>query len=842
MIRLSMRNLRAHATRLVSTVSAVALGVAFLAGVLVLTGTFQRSFDDMFAAGGAKTDAVVRSTDGVDLGFGDSVRARLDASVIDAVAATPGVASVAPQREGLAQIEAADGNLIGGGGPPQVGGQWVTDKALNPWRISNGRPPSAPDEVVIDAASAREGKLAVGDATRVFTPSPVDVTVVGIATYGSAESIGPLTSALFSESGAIAHLGVSADEVTSLTVRADAGVGQGQLVAALKQTLPTGAEAITGAKAVKELQQIGDDFLGVIRPVLLAFVGLALAVGAFSIYNTFAIVVAQRIRDAALLRALGASRRQLLGSTLIEAALVGAVGASIGLALGVGLATLATRALPGLLASPGFGLAVSPTALIVPLAVGIGVTTLAALIPARRAAGVAPIEALRSSATDDVRVVGPRLIVGVVTLVLGSALGIAAVTTLGAGWAGGAAGLLLVGSLVLAPSLAGPLVGALGAPLARIRGVTGSLARRNAVRNPSRTGNTAAALIIGVAVVALFAVIGASFKASLNDIIDRSFSGDVVVESSAVEAGVGIAGSLRRNIDAVDGLATSAGLGDLAAEVDGNLGFLNFADARQLNEVLDLTVTSGDLAGMGEGDLAISSGYATKEGLAVGDTVPARFPAGHSTNLTVSAVYEDSALAGSSFVDMSTAQAQDSTTAPSILLLKAQPGVNPARLDARVQKAAADWPGVSVQTRDEFAASRGRQIDQVLALVYGLLALSVIIALFGIANALALSVLERRRELGLLRALGQDRRQTRAMIRWEAVLVASVGTLVGLVVGVVSAWMLLASASGVFSRVAVPVFTLGAVVAIGAVSGVLASARPARRAARADVLSALAAP
>jgi len=841
MLRLSLRTLRAHARRFTSTVIAVVIGVAFLSGVLVMVDTFQKNFDDMFTTGTAGTDAAVRASSGVELGFGDSARGEIDASLAATIEGVDGVAAVAPVRTGLAQIESSEGEVIGGGGPPQQGSQWIEVDALNPWRLKDGRAPDAPEEVVIDAASARQGDLAVGDTTRIFTPEPVEVTVVGVARYGTAESSGPLTQALFSEEGAIAHLGGTDGTVDSFLVAGEPDVGQADLVRDLRAELPDGAQAITGEALTEESQQIGRDFVSILRPALLAFALIALIVGAFSIYNTFAIVVAQRTRDAALLRALGASRRQVIGSTLIEASLVGLVGGLLGLAAGIGLAAGLGALLAGLSGTAQGALVVTAATVALAVGVGIGVTVVAALLPARRASRVAPVAALREAAIDGGRVTWVRTAAGLAFLGLGIGLGLwAVVGDGGATRAGAGAALLLLATIVLAPTVSSPVVRLLGAPLARLRGVTGVMARRNAVRNPRRTGSTATALIIGVAVVALFSVVGASLRASVDALVDEQVAGDVIVQGSDPDGFTGLAPGLQEAISELPEVSTAVGLGSMPANVDGDDQLLNFSDAADLNRVIDLDVAEGDLGGFGAGQVAVSEDYAEERNLTLGSAVPARYIDGEREDLEVGLIYRTTTLAGNLFVDVATVRPHAAQVGPTVLLLRAADGVSPDQLDRAAQDAAESWPGTTIETREEFKETQGRTVDTMLLLIYVLLALSIGIALMGIANTISLSTIERRHELGLLRAVGQTRRQVRSMVRWEAVMVSSLGTLAGLAVGVTAAWMVLAAAGGDFNRIAIPVSTLAIVVVIGAAAGVLASARPAARAAKTDILSAIA--
>ncbi|QYG95024.1 FtsX-like permease family protein [Iamia sp. SCSIO 61187] len=841
MLRISLRTLRAHARRFTSTIIAVALGVAFLSGVLVMVATFQRSFDDMFTTGTAGTAAAVRADTSIDLGFGDVARGEIDESIAATVEDVDGVAAVQPVRTGTAQIVGADGEIIGGGGPPQVGSQWITVDDLNPWRLTDGRAPEQPEEVVIDRASARQGDLEVGDTTRVFTPEPLEVTVVGIAKYGTADSPGPLTTALFDEEGAIAHLGGTPGKVDSFLVAADDGVSQEAVTAAIAEALPDGVEAITGEELTEESQAIGRDFISVMRPALLAFALIALLVGTFSIYNTFAIVVAQRTRDAALMRAIGASRRQIITSTLLEAGIVGLVGGLIGLALGIGLAAGLGAVLSSFTGLSSSALVISASTVAVALGVGVGVTVVAALLPARRASKIAPVAALRDAAVDGGQVGRLRPIIGTAVLALGVGLGLtAAFGSGGATMAGSGAALLLLAAIVLAPSVAGPLVRVMGAPVSRFKGVSGLMARRNAIRNPRRTGSTATALVIGVAVVALFTVVGASVRASLDEIIDRQIAGDVVVQGPDVDGFVGLAPSLQERLRDLPETGAAAGVGGMPGTVAGEDTFLNFTNAASIDEVIDLDVSEGDTASFGAGQVAVSEDYAEDNGLALGDSVPVTYIDGVEEDLTVGLVYGTTTLAGPYFVDVETVAPHAPQVGPNVMILKAAEGVTAEQLDEAAQAAATDWPGSTIETRDEFAETQGRSVDQMLMLIYVLLALSIGIALMGIANTISLSTLERKHELGLLRAVGQTRRQVRSMVRWEAVMVSSLGTLFGLAVGVGGGAMVIRAAGEDFDTVAVPVGTLLVVVLIGAAAGVLASARPAARAAKTDVLTAIA--
>lgn len=842
MFRIASRNLRAHARRFVSTVVAVTVGVAFLAGVLVQVATFQKSFDDMFAIGTAGTDAVVRGESAIQLDFGDTARARIPAATVDRVAAVPGVQEAVGSRSGLAQIIGADGEVLGGGGPPQLGEQWIPVAELNPYRIVDGRVPRQVDEVVIDRASSRDGDLQVGDTTTILTPEPVKAEIVGVASYGSADSPGPVTTALFSEAGAQKYLG-SPGEIDRIVVAAEPGVSQAAIVERLASALPDGAEAVTGAQVTDEAQQVGRDLAGFIRPALLSFAVIALVVGAFSIHNTFAIVVAQRTRDSALLRAIGASRPQVIGSTLVEALVVGSVGAGLGLLGGLGVATGLGALMATFGASaPVDGLVIEPATVAIALAVGIGITLLAALAPAWRGAKVRPVAALRDVAVDGGRVGLVRAIGGLVLLAGGLALGLEAAASSGEGatnQAGIGAGLVLLAVIVLGPVVAGPIARVLGAPLRWLRGVTGVMARRNAVRNPRRTAGTATALVIGVAVVALFTVVAASIRASIDEAVDQQVAGDLVVRPASFGIG-GVDPGLVETIGRLPETGDAVAIGMAPMRVEGSDRFVSVADPAGLDRVIDLGVVDGSVSALGDGEIAVSEGYAEDRGLGRGDALDVRHVDGTTERLPIGLLYRNETLVDDLVVPSPVVRGHVPEVGAQLAVMTAADGVTVAELERAVEGVTERYPSLSVQDREEYAETVGRSVDQMLVLVYALLALSIGIALMGIANTLSLSTLERIREIGLLRAVGQSRRQVRSMVRWEAVVVAALGTLVGMAVGVWSAWVVLrAAASSEIDVVAIPIPTLAVVLLVGAAAGILASARPARRAARTEVLQAI---
>ncbi|OKJ05237.1 FtsX-like permease family protein [Kitasatospora sp. CB01950] len=850
-VRIGARSLLAHRRRLVGTVLSIVLGVAFLTGTMVLGDTLRANFDTLFADANAGTDAVVRSADALaDPAVPGGVRAPLDAAIVDRLRAVPGVAAAEGAVQGAGQLIGADGKPVGGQGPPTWAGNWIADPTLNPYRLAEGRAPAAPGEAVINRGAAKAGKLHVGDTTVVRTPDPVRITVVGIATFGAdADGMGPSTFTALTLADAQAHLTPNGSgQVSTVRLRAADGLGQRQLVERVRPLLPAGVEALTGADATAQsTADVSGRFLGLFTTLLLVFAGIALLVATFTIHNTFAIVTAQRTRENALLRALGASRRQVLGTTLGEALTLGLLASALGLLGGFGVAA----GLKALFAAIGFtlptgGTVVKPATVLLPLLVGTLVAAGSALAPALRAARTAPLAALRETAVDEAATgrsalvrtgVGVLMVLGgLPALILGATRGPSLALTVGGALA------LLLGTVVLGPVAAASAVRLLGAPLPRLRGVTGALARRNAARNPKRTAATASALMVGVAVVTLFTVFGASVRATLDDTVARSFAGDLAVSAPAAGAGgSGVSPKLAPALAALPEVRAAAGLGRGVAQVDGHGKQLDVADPEQLAQVTDLGRIDGSLAELGADGLAVSRTEAAARGWRVGSVVPVRFTDGTVT-FTVRALYRGGGVTGDYLISRQAWQphrVQDSDTLVAVAL---KPGVSLDAGKAAIAEVADGYGNPQVQTRDEYAESAASGVDMMLSVVYALLALAVLIALLGIANTLTLAVHERLRELGLLRAVGQTRAQLRAMVRWESVLVAAFGTAGGLALGALLGWALTRAAdSAGTGSFALPVGRLAVVALVGLVAGALAGLRPAARAARLDILQAVAA-
>ncbi|MFH9887416.1 ABC transporter permease [Streptomyces luteogriseus] len=848
-VRLSVSSLRAHRRRFAGTFLAVFLGVAFLAGTLVMGDTLRASFDSMFGDAARGTDAVVRSADAITTpGESQGVRQPVAAGLARTVEKVPGVAAAVPDVRGAGQLVGADGEPIGGQGPPTLAGNWITDPELNPYRLAEGRAPQRSGEVVVNRGAAEKGGLRIGDTTTLRTPDPVRVTVVGLATFGGEDGMAQVTFTGMTMADAQKYLTARPGEAAAVQVRAGPGVTQRELVDRLTPVLPQDVEAITGQESAEENNEmISGRFLSVFTLFLLVFSGVALLVATFSIHNTFAIVVAQRTRENALLRALGASRRQVTVAALVEAGAVALTASLAGLAGGIGIAAGLQTLFPALgFPFPEGDLVVTGLSMALPLAAGIVVCLGSALLPAVRAGRTAPLAALREIAVDTSGASRPRAIAGTALAALALALSLAGVLVTPSVWlAGSGAVLALVAFVVLGPVASSTAVQVLGSPLARWRGVTGALARRNALRTPRRTAATAGALMIGVAVVSLFTVFGASLKATMDQTVSRSFAGDVAVSAPSFGAGgSGLSPRLAGAIQALPEVDTAVGLGRGVAEVDGEGRALTVTDPVALARTFDLGTVDGSLRRLGTDGIAVTEREAGRRHLTTGDRARLTFTDGTKETFTVRAVYDRSELAGDYVITRAAWAPHRTQDSDTLVAVTFADGVGTDAGTAAVERAARAYGNPEVQTREAYAQSSAGGIDMMLTLVYALLALAVLIALLGIANTLTLAIHERTRELGLLRAVGQTRAQLRAMVRWESVLVAAFGTAGGLALGAFLGWVLVRASDGASDSAfafALPPANLAVVALVGLAAGALAGLRPARRAARLDVLRAVAA-
>jgi putative ABC transport system permease protein len=840
MLKVSLRNLLLNKLRLFLTVAAVTVGVSFVSGTFVLSDTMGKAFDELYAGLTSGTDVVVKAKTAYELDVTTGAMPRpLDQSIVTTVSKVPAVDFAVGSVAGYALVIDKDGNPVQPGGAPTIGGSVNGDERLNgDFSFRTGRTPAGPHEVALDAATARKAGYRLGDQVGVIYPGGrEDFTLVGTIGFGKSDSILGATFAGFSLPTAQRILGKEG-KVDEVDVKAADGVTPAELRDAVADALPEGVEVVTGEQVAADGSASVRDAMGIFTTVLLVFAGVSLLVGSFVIWNTFNVLVAQRRREVALLRAVGATRPQVLWGVIAEAALIGVVSGAIGLFGGVGLAA-GIRSLLKLVGAeiPTTSPAIETRTIVAAFGVGVLVTIVAALAPAWSATRVSPMEALRDAAPTSAGIGTLRRRLGA-TLVLGGSAGLAACAYVGNVplWTT-LATLATFAGLVTA----GPL---LARAMARVadRGKRGGgwrMAARNIARNARRSAATALALTIGLTVVVAVAVTAASLRDSVLQVVSQGNRSDLIVEPAGV--GIGVSAAVADRLRERDDLADVVAFRESSARVDGHDALVTGVDTAGLSRVIDLGMESGTMTALTDGTVLIDSGKAGDLGVTVGDTVTVTFPETGDKVLRVAGTFSEGILINATYVMTMTDYAPNVTTKlDAAILVNAADGVTAADVKAGVKAALTDYPNVSVKDAEELTAEVRHSVDQMLGLVTALLLLAVVVAILGIVNTLVLSVVERTRELGLLRAVGGTRRQVRTVVRRESVLMSLLGALTGVALGT-GAGIALSRAledQGI-SVVTVPTTTLLLYLVVATMVGVLAAIGPARRASRVDVLQAI---
>ncbi|HSC91888.1 MAG TPA: FtsX-like permease family protein [Gaiellaceae bacterium] len=846
MRKVALKGLAGRKLRTLLTSLAIVLGVAMITGSFILTDSISKGFDSIFTSAYRNTDAVVSGKKLVD--WSASGNATVDEALVARIRALPEVESASGSiidivgNSTQAKLIDRDGDPIQSSGNPTFGfGVDPSAGRFNPMRLVDGGWASGPGEIVIDKETADSKHFGVGDTIRASGQGPSrPFRIVGIASYGDVATLGGATFAVWDVTTARSMLGIAG--YTGISVAARDGVSQRSLVASLQQAVPSNVQVRTGDEQAGEDKKGLDEFIAFIRGFLLAFGGIALLVGAFVIFNTLSITIAQRVRELATLRTLGASRRQVLRSVLLEAAAIGALASVVGILGGIGLARGLTAVFKALgLELPQSDPVYATRTFVIALIVGVGVTVVAGLAPALRATRVAPISAVREGAALPRRKrLGP--VAGVVLLAAGVALVSYAVLTgsLGSGrnllaLAVGAL-LTLVGIAGVASQLVTALASLVGIPSRRLGGVAGRLAGENVVRNPARTASTAAALMIGLALVSFVAVIGKGVRDSLANSFSDQVSADYVITSqngwSQFPAAAGDA------IAKVDGVQASSIRSDrgLVGKEQVNV---NAVDPATLDGMYRFEWKGGasdeTLSRLDGNGAVLKESFARDSGLTVGERFRLRTPHGNGIELRVAGLYQPPRAAELLGGVVISQEAFDATFPRPQNQLTLVRGGSQEGLD----EAVAAFSDAKVLTKDGYVDAQSSFIGQILNLLYVLLALSVIVSLFGMVNTLVLSVFERTRELGMLRAVGMTRRQVRRLVRHESVITALIGAGLGLPLGVALGAAVTHALDRYGVEFALPVASLAAFTVVAIVAGILAAVLPARRASRLDVLSAL---
>jgi putative ABC transport system permease protein len=841
MLRLSLTQALAHRSRLALTLLAVVLGVTFVAGSLVLTDTSQQLFDDQFRTANAGVDLTVRDAVAFDSAMGVEVeRDPLPADLAERAEAVTGVADALPVADGQGLLQVGGEAVVPSG--PSLLTSWAPEP-FGAFALRTGTAPRAQDEVVIDAATARQHDIEVGDVVTVVAHHTAELRVVGLAGFGDRDGLPNSTVALVNMPAAQSLLGLG-DRVSEVRVVAEDDVATQALRDRLSAELGSDVDVAAGQDTAAASAAAAKTQLSYLRVMLLSMSAAALLVGAVLIANTFSVVVSQRTRELAVLRAAGATGRQVVGSVLGEALLVGLVGGALGTLLGVASAVGLRDVAGGFgVALPDGALVVAPRTVALALGIAVLVTVTSALGPARRAARVAPVEAMRQSAATSVASGKARTVVGIV--LAASAAAALAAADVGAPIAlvGVAALLAVVGLALLGPVVVPWAARQLGRPL-DAAGAAGRLARGSAARAPRRTAATTMALALGLSLISFLTIVGTSVKESIAGTYDEVITADYVIESARAEMLGGLSPVVYERVRELPEVAVASRL-RYGHWMDGTTtSALTAVDPATLDDVASVDLVAGSLEALDGGGVILSDKAATERGLSVGDTLPMTFSRTGQQRLPIVGLVEDSdaqALSTSYLVSLDTFARQFSEDVDASVFLRTAQGVDAGAARAAIDAAIADQPTADV--RDEAAAVAGRTatVDQILGLVTVLLLLAVLIALLGITNTLALSIVERTREIGLLRAVGMTRGQLRWMVRAEAVLVSGLAVVLGLTLGgAFGAATVVGLGRAVEAGVVVPVGQLLLVVAIATSAGLLAGLLPARRAGRLDVLNAIA--
>lgn len=843
---LAVRSVRANKVRLLLTTFAVVLGVSFVTGSFLLTDSLRDVFKGLAADITDSSDVVVRG----EVPFGDPTLGRLvPPDLVATVAAVEGVEAA----EGTvttfgATLLKADGTPFRTNGAPQLITSWTPGTTYSPFSVAEGRQPESASEMAMNVSAATQAGYAVGDEVRVLTPAGArSFTLVGTARFaGQDNALGAVN--LIWEPATASDVAGFGGSFNQIDVKAAEGQSQSDVADRVRAVLPDGFEAVTQETVTDETQEQFGGFASIFGNILLTFAAVAVFVSTFIVNNTFTILVGQRVRELALLRALGAGRRQVIGMVAGEAMLVALVATAIGFLGGFGV-NLAIQALFASIGAdfPASGIIIAPRTVIVAIVFGFGVTLACALPAAVRASKVPPIAALGEPFALQVGNPRRRMALSGAALVIGSVLfgiglfakpgGTTGILT----FAGLGAVLIFLGAAGVSRLFARPLANALGTPVERLAGVAGKLARQNAARTPRRTAATASALMIGLALVAAISVLTSSITASVRDVLTNGIKADLLLSDQGF---TGFSPAVADVARGIPGVATVVPFRFGQFQVDGSTRDVIATDPAGLPSIFDIGVTDGSLDDLGPGTLAVAADPARDLGLTVGSEVQVLWAATGTTTLRVAAVYDQAQALGANWLVTVDELAANVPTAlnDAQVGVVVEDGADVLAVQRELQAAlATDAPNVDVQTRAELLESITNNLNTVLAVATALLALAVIIAMLGIANTLALSVYERIRELGLLRAVGMGRRQMRRMIRWEAGIVSMFGAIIGVVLGVIIGVVVaIALPESVVTVVSLPWGRLVVLALVVLAAGLLAALRPAYKASKLDILKAIA--
>jgi putative ABC transport system permease protein len=842
---LARRSLRARIGRAIGISLAILISVSFVSGSFILSDSLKHTFSNLFTELTENVDLEVRSVLAVEDDFAQ--RDPVPASLLAEVQAVPGVAVAEGGLQRFAQMLDKSGEPIDTRGAPALGVSWSGDSDLGGATLKEGRIPTAADEVAIDKATADANDYKLGDQiTIVFDSGPATFTIVGLAGLGDTDGFGGATLAAFGSDVAPQILGAP-DTYDVIDLRVDEGADVASVQAAIADILPDRTEVVTGKQVGEDNANAINGIISIFQTVLLVFAFVTAFVAAFIINNIFGITIGQRLRELALLRGVGASGKQVRRLIRLEALAISVTATVLGIVAGFGVAKM----IIGLFNSAGAGfpsssLVLKPAAVIVSLIVGVGVTMASVIFPARRAGRVPPVAAMRPEIGFAAISSNRRVLTGVIVTSVGVVMFIVGLfVDVGGGFPlvlliGGGALLIFLGITSLSTTVARPVAGMLGRPVQKLFGPAGTIARDNAMRSPRRTARTASSLMIGVALISAAALCTSSVRDTFGRILDRSVatSDYFVLDKSFL----GVPPQVAANIAALDVVQAVSPVRGVLAEVDDNKESFAAIDPVAFPQLADLEVSDGGYAGLTADDgVLVLRDKADSLGLALGDTVKVTFQNGVERDIDVAGIFDDNSLGGAWYISIGLLeQVSDQPPRDQLVLARLVDGADPARARAEIQDAIAAFPQAELKSNAEFRADQEGQINQLLFIISALLGFAILISFFGIAITLALSVFERTREIGLLRAVGMTRRQLRRAVRWEAVIVSVFGVVIGVVVGtLIGIALSYAAPDNFIDGVTIPWMVLVIVVILAVLAAVVAALYPAFKASRMNVLNAI---
>jgi putative ABC transport system permease protein len=838
---IARKSIRARWGRTLAILFAITASVSFVVGSFVLADSLRATFDNLFTELNENIDLEVRASQEFET---DDARDPIDVAITDQIRAVEGVAIVEPVLQRYAQLLDADGEVITPAGGPTLGVSWEGEDGIQGVTIKDGRPPSGPDELAIDKATADNEGFEIGDRVAYLTDvGRFEGSISATIGLGSGDSFGGAQVVALDLETALANFGADG-KVDAIDIQLVDGADVPAIQRDIESILPPQTEVVTGEQVAQETSDQINQFVDVFGTGLLIFAFITAFVSAFIINNVFQITIGQRLRELALLRAVGASGRQVRRMITLEALGLGVVATVLGVFGGL----LVARGLIAAFDAAGAGFPDTQTVLqtrtiVIAALVGIGITMASVIVPSRKASRIPPVAAMRPE-LGFVAMRTRRLVGGIVVTTVGLALFVIGLFARPGGTAGlialagGGALLLFLGIASLSSTIATPVTKVLGWPIEKLFKVPGALARQNVARAPRRTSSSASALMIGVALVSSTAVFASSLRATLVDTLESAITADYIVTDQSFQ---GLSPVVSETLAAVPELDAVTPVRAISGQVDGSTKNFGAVDPVAFDKLVDPDLQEGTIGELGLNELLLHQDPAADLGADIGSTVDVTFQNGVQQTLTVAGIYGDATF-GNWLIGLDTlAEISDAPARDFFVIAKLADGVDPAVGDAAVLAAMEPFPQANVQTNAEFLDAQEAQINQLLIIITLLLAFAILIAILGISITLALGVFERTREIGLLRAVGMNKRQTRRSVRWEAVIVSIFGALIGVVLGTFLGVVLsLAVPDDVISRLAFNP-TIIVMILIGAViAGLVAALYPSYKASNMNVLEAIA--